>query len=587
MTQENQISPKKPNLNKTFSFRTHKDYFEVDTHSQLSGHRISRIETLAGQLADDDIYLLIYDGIPNLSLYNSQGKLIDIDHYLPDDYNAVDADSIDTLLANFSGLDTSTLTDDGRFLEILENIRIRGNQDFFFGLETLFGIECSAILAETFVLEVFGEVSTSEVVSQISTTFTNLKEFLISLLTFLQKAGSGYIHVTAKGNIIITPLLRRSGLSLIIETHDAKGHLIKPRKWNIVRTNSAKQLDQSLVFRSPDVKAFFEENPTTEYNRTLRYVLFRKQEELVFDSLLDNTDNLLRLPLYNDCFQILAADEDVVMLLNNPNKITIVNAHRSVVPQKWAQEILLPFSVKWARVDQNINAVFVQNEAGLISALSISGETTELLAEIGIFRPGFEIDQAGNLLVQDGSGLFMLVSTTINEYQNPNDKKGISDILKNLSHLFQTDELFSEKQFARIITKTEDIVETLPPSIIDKLKFDFETNVEHMLVKAGNSYEKLLIVKQQIGLARQNLSDELTFQADKEQVQLVGYKLKRIVNVILSPMEARVDEIVELSRSTFLLMETENFVSSIGNLQTPINIEKYSIVFDLTRTSLS
>ena len=66
-----------------FTFQKVPNHFEQDTHIHVQGLEIHKVHVLAGETPEKDIIVVEYKESPNLSFYDAEGKLVDIDHYLP------------------------------------------------------------------------------------------------------------------------------------------------------------------------------------------------------------------------------------------------------------------------------------------------------------------------------------------------------------------------------------------------------------------------------------------------------------------------------------------------------------------------
>jgi len=163
------------------------------------------------------------------------------------------------------------------------------------------------------------------------------------------------------------------------------------------------------------------------------------------------------------------------------------------------------------------------------------------------------------------------VDTNVIDLEIPYEQRNLATVLGNLSHLFKGQSLFTQKVFAKIVTeeKTKRAKKRLLPKAFEGAKYDFESNVEHKLVEAGNSYEDLLKIQNQIAIARQNIAEELSTAAEKEGVFLVGQRLQSTINTIIGPAEKRVRNLVEESRAANILTETKAFQLKIQRMTDP------------------
>jgi energy-coupling factor transporter ATP-binding protein EcfA2 len=401
--------------------------------------------------------------------------------------------------------------------------------------------------------------------------FTNFYDFLKSYILLQQKIKNDYIHITAKDNIIVSPLYKGSGVAVILETHNATGQLLPPNQWTITRTKNKTALDRALIFRSQDIQDFYSDAEGIRHYITDRYKLYVYPEKISIDSLLDNTENHLVLDSVNSCFQILASDKNIIIVLSNSKEVTIVNTHRSVIPHKWPKKIVLPEEADWMRVDENMNMLFYQTVLGEVVALDITGDHPIEIERLGTYEIGFEIDQLGNLLLLEINGNHPLVkiTTNVNALEIPEERKSISSVLENLSHLFKGESIFTQMQFAKVIEPSEDESDNEMPASYEAAKVDFETNVEHMLAESGTDYNALLEVQNKVAIARQNIGEELTTAAEKGGIILIGAKLQRILNSIIGPSEKRVRDLIENARASIIIKQCQSYVENLEELSDP------------------
>ncbi len=559
------------NIQEQFSFQLQNDFFEKDTHIGVQDLEIERIQVLSGETASEDILLITYKGSPNVSFYNVKGQLVDVDHYLPDQYLKEDVLGTDSIINNLKNISKYKVSNPSLLRVQLDEIFEKGNGSLAVGLHLKFGLETSAAVVHAFIDQKKLGNNPISIKENMMVKYYHFQEFLEDFLLFQQKTSTGYVHVTPKDNIIITPLNKRSGYAILIETQDIDGHLLPSNKWVITRTQNEQALEQALVFRSQDIQNFFNVDGQTASIETERYQLYHTPEKISIDSLLDNTNNLLTLQLVNDCFQILPSDNNIIIILSNENEITIVNTHRSIVPHKWPKKVVLPEAAKWVRADENLYVLFIQNHDNEIIALDITGDHPIEIARLGVFGFGFEMNQGGNLLLKSATDHQLVqISTNLSDLKHPNEQHNFGSILKNLAHLFKGESLFTKTQFAKVVTQEKNSPEEQKvPSVFEETKYDFETNVEHMLLEAGNSYEGLLGIQNKIAIARQNIAEELTSYAEKEGIFLVGQRLQSAINNIVKPSERKIRNLVEESRGEIILKETKKSQKEISQLSDP------------------
>jgi len=566
---------------KQFQFSILKNHFESDPHEQIKGLDIARFHILKGTKTNSDITVVEYKNSPLLSFYDVNGRLIDVDHYLPDNYINYDDLGIQSVINNLKNYDSVYAAKKSSFKHILSEIYETGNGDFVSGLFDVYGLSLdSRALALTLNKEAI-DVENKDYSALIQNKFLSFAEFLDELVVNYQKASNGYVHVTHNGNIIITPLNKRSGMSVILETKNIEGELLFPNKWNIVRTTTQVQLDQALVFRTEDVKAFFDATNFETIVDTDRYRLYHKPGELNIDSLLDNTDNLLRMRCTHDCYQILASDKNIIVVLSNDQEITIINTHKSVVPQKWPRKIVLPEDVVWMTVDENLTAVFVQTKDGEISIYDITSDHPSLLNRVGKYDIGFDVDQRGDIVVSSDDGLQLhKIKTNIYDLNLGADSSTFTAVFQDISHLFKGDSLFTNVKYAKLVSEVVQEEKDILPTAIESAKYDFEASVDYLLMNAGDSYDKLLDVKNKVAIARQNISEEIFKKAESSGVILVGKRLKKSITNIVGPTEKKINRMVNRARAEIIIADVQEYKKNISGQE---NTEQYREMLNTIR----
>lgn len=555
-------------IKQQFQFQSVTSHFEVDTHTELQGLHIDKLRVLAGESADKDILVLQYKGSPLLSFYDAGGRLLDVDHYLPENYRDHDDINVEAIISNLKNADIGILTDKKRFDESLKEMLEAGNQDLVAGLGARYGLQTSWSIIDT-LLPALQSAPSAKAIDGIKNAYSSLYDLLHDIVLSQQKA-SGYVHITPEDNVVITPLNKRSGLAVIIETQDVHGQLLPAHKWNIIRCQSSTQLEQSLVFRTDDVTKHFSASTYSETFQTERYKLYYDDMHLSLDSCLDNTDNLLKMTVLNGCYKVMSSDHNIVTVLTNERELTIVNTHKSVVPHKWPKKVVFPQKMTWVRTDENMSLAFCQAANGVVSCYDISEGHPEKVTDMGSFAQGFEIDQHGHLICQTrDTEELILIKTNLQDLQFPSQQQSFSTIFKNLSHLFKGESLFVKTRFAKPIADLTQTTESKLPTAIEKARYDFETNVENMLINSNNSYEDLLTLQQKMAIARQNITEELLVQADKEGVILIGQRLKSTVNSIMLPAELRVRNLIEDIRANTILLSTRSHRAKAEGLEDP------------------
>ena len=559
------------------------DHFDPDPHLALAGAEVESVRVLAGEAEQDDTTVVTYRGNPCLSFYNTHGRLIDVDHYLPDAYRRKDAASVDVVLNNLPIKDRDVLERADRFAEQLGAVVDAGGGSLARGLDEAYGLKSELGVEEVFRQQY--ELNSDDSLLLLLDTFKNMDGLLRTYIRLQLATTNEYVHFTDGGGIVITPLDRRSGVAVMIETRDGAGTRLPPPGWRITRTNSATQLEKALTFRSADIREFFDPTILQSLNKTDRYVLYRKPNRLEFDSLLDDTANLLTVPLYNGCYQILSTDAEVIAILSGPRQLSIVNTHGSIVPQKWLQLLALPEEVSWVRVDENLTFAFCTKPNGELIILDIGGEEVTaheqyegLQAAHQRWQTGFSIDQTGALTLigieRDGGkqkkSRLTRVRTNVNEVRMPGREKSLDAVFADLSDLFRGEALFEPTTFARrIVPEAPPAPEELLPSAIESARFDFETNVDHLLATAGTDYGALLKAREKLAIARENIAERFTTEAAESGIRLVGRRLRQTINSVVRPAERRVTALIEHTRAGQLLDEAKAFKEGMHELNEP------------------
>lgn len=560
-----------PTLTAQFKHQLFENHFEEDPHLEVQGLDIANIRILHGETAEDDVLAVEYKGSPALSFYNTLGRLIDVDHYLPDHHVEADQESAKQILDNLPGTTPAQLSSTSGYANLLDQVMEIGNRSLSQGLRLKFGLESTALDEVRFKQRLGIEGGTSgDTLELLKNRYPNMEGFLRDYLSSKLTEGNGYVHFTPNDNIVITTLNKRSGLAVIIETRDVDGQLLSPSRWLITRTLNEQQLQQALVFRSQDVKDFFSADGYETTYRTDRYLMVHREGALEIDSLLDNTNNLLKIPLVNDCYQTLASDRNLLVALTAGREITVINTHRSVVPGKWSRKIALPKGAARVRSDENLATLFAQGNDGIVTVYDITSKEAEEIVTLGTFAPGLELDATGSLIAMHPETRALLkIKTNTPDLELPGDQQNFATAFKNLSHLFKGESLFTRTTFARPVTDLPEVDEDKIPSAVEAARYDFETSVEHMLADAGQDYNLLLDVQQKIAIARTNIGEELTRVAEEENILLVGQRLQSTINNIVRPAERRVRGLVESTRSRQIIEEARGFREQLSNLNDP------------------
>ena len=561
-----------------FTSKTIFDHFEPDPHLEVDQLEVDRISVLSGETSDEDIIVVSYKSSPNLSFYTPEGKLIDVDHYLPDFYKEEDSFGTTDIIGSLKNVGENRLNSKRSYQKLLRETYEAGGGDLAKGLKMVFGLETNRDHVNNFKKALRFEGSDMELRSRLENLYPTFMDLLRAYVLNQQGSLNKYVHITEADNIIITTLNKRSGIAVLIETQDTNGHLLPPNKWQIIRTQNEKELEHVLVFRMEDIKRFFKNSGDETSYQTERYKFYNYVERIEIDSLLDNTDNLLKIDVVNECYQTLASDKDIIVLLSNEQEITIVNTHNSVVPHKWPKKIVLPEECIWMQVDENLTLLFAQTKQQQIIVYDITKDHPEEIDRLGTYEMGFEITQEGNIIAKTLYGKKLTyIKTNTNDIISESSSHNFAKIFSDLSHLFKGESVFTKTQFAVEISEKPKQDEEVIHSAVEIARYDFETNIDSMLAKAESSYETLLEIQNKISIARQNLSDELRTKASLEGVTFVGQRLKKTINTIVRPSEQKVRDMLETLRSEFIMEEMKSIDSRIDKLEDPLEYREILI----------
>ncbi|NJC26863.1 AAA family ATPase [Neolewinella antarctica] len=554
------------------------NHFTPDTHTSVAGATPESIHVLHGETELEDITVITYHGIPALSFYDVYGRLIDVDHYLPDDYVRHDRAGRDAFLASLNLKKHAGLDKAHAFPEILTTVMNAGAGSLAAGLQKEFHLVTDEATERAFYVK--NGLPERPTEAELLRGHDNFKDFLLDYLGVQVEQINRHVYFTPVGNIVITPLEKQVGVAVMIETKDERGRPLRVRDWRITRTHTKPQLDKALVFRPDDIQKYFDLAAGAPSVKTTRYEMRVRGSQLMFDSLLDETDNLLSITAHGGCYQTLASDPEVVVILSGPREVTIVNARKSIVPQRWVDTVTLPQPATWVRAGENLSVLFCLLESGNVVAYDITGaKTTELASLAGNYRPGFCIDQTGALSLVQGSGggsegseaggQLVRVATNLTDLELPGQEATFTAVFDNLSHLFRGESLFTKAVYAKPAAEVAPVDEKVLPSAIEIARFDFETNVDHLLATAGEDYDKLLETREKIAIARRNITEEFTSLAEKNGIRLVGQRLQQTINNIVRPAERRVTGLVESIRAQQLLTEARDFKTDLRDNPAP------------------
>ncbi len=556
-----------------FTSKKNQNYFEKDPHLGVDNLEIDRIRVLSGETSEADVIVVCYKLSPNLSFYDSFGKLIDVDHYLPDFYKDKESVGTTEIIQNLKNFNLKSFKSRRSYSKLLRETFESGNGNLVEGLKNMYGLESSQNSLEKYQSAI-GYIGYYEdaVALQIrlEQLYPTFFDFLTAYILNHQGNLNQYVHFTEKDNIVITTLNKRSGIAVIIETQDIDGKLLPANKWNITRTQESNELERALIFRSDDVKRFFQNDGNEVSYDTEFYTLFDYSDRIELDSTRDNTDNLLKVDVLNNCYQTLISDPNIVVVLSNENEVTIINTHDSVVPHKWPKKIVLPEECIYMQADENLSLLFAQNAKKEIVVFDITTEHPTEISRLGKYKMGFVMTQNGNLIVRPlRSNKLVYLNTNANDIISESGSKNFGKILSDLSHLFRGEKVFTKTEYAVDITEVPKPKEEVIHSAIEIAQYDFESNIESMLARENSDYETLLEIQNKISIARQNITDELRAKAALEGLTFVGQRLRKTINSIVNPSEKKVKYMIEALRAEFILTEMRNIDAKIHKLEDP------------------
>lgn len=554
------------------------NYFEEDYHSEKRELDIDKFKILYSESFTQNILIVTYKSSPFITLYNHRGKIIDLDHYLPDEYKETDKITADRVINNIEGINIKALKDPKKFKSLLSEVIQSSSIEK--GIMQKYGL----FISNNTILNSFSiaPIEEGDQVKEILKKFNSFADFLEAVVTQQQLESTGYVHFTSENNIIITTLNIRSGIALFIETKDVKGRLLHPDKWNIVRTHDPHELKQNLVFRSHDIKEFFNENTKATTLETDRYLLEINKDQLLFDSKLDSTSNKLSINIINESYHFLCTDNNIIVALSEKQTVSLINTYNSIIPNSWISKMKFEEDLVWVKSDENLNFFFIQNTEGNIKLICFSTGIAETIYDFGKFEEKFEIDQNGSLIVRSSeSGKLQLINTNIYDLEIIDQEKNFNTIFKSLTHLFKGESLFTDTTYATVITKKTE-QEKVPKiiTIIDKARAAFETNIDYMITESIDDYKKLVKVREKIAVARQNIQTQLLNEAQKLKINLRGQKLKISLNNIVNPSEKKLDNLIEKVRAKYIVEELKLMTRNLDQI---INQENYQDILNKLR----
>ncbi len=529
-------------------------HFEKEIH-----HEISRLDfdktTLLSSEHGNDIIIVSYKSSPLISIYSINGKLLDVDAYLPNDYYQKDIDLIEEIAQkvdktlssenpdfNYANL-KKAIKDEAHLVKFISSIK-----------ELQFDSnEAKAFISSNKIKDINGFVNRSKSVTKI------LEQFL----KFRYENTFDFVHVLNKKYIIIRGYDQSNGYAVIVETHDNDNKLLHNDNWIITRTNNPELLKQSLSFRTEEVRSFLGESQYANTIKTERFILKEHQNSISLDSLLDNTANLLTLDTVNQCYHTLTLDKNIIGVLTEKNQFSIVNTYNSIIPKKWLRNIHLPNAYEFARIDDNLQFIIAQTEEGQIDILHVEDSAATLIKNLGQYELGFELSQEGAIICYSFDKNLVYISTNIPEIEIKENQENLSNVFKELRTKLQGERLFERVNFPKKVS--EDVEESTKNTNkqIDNLRFEFEATIEDLLLETNDKYEKLIAVQEKIGIARLNIIEQLSQKLDASSLSIGGRRLTSIVHSIVNPSEKKVQLIISNVRLKHINLELKTAIEDL------------------------
>lgn len=552
-------------ITEQFKFEEVENYFEQDTHNYLIGKVIDDIRLINGKIHQDDTIIVTYKNCPYITIYDWKGRIIDLDYHLNDNYKLVDEKSGDKLLDNLSSEIKSKISSPEYSTAYFN--KLTTSNSYSKTLTELLGITFKPNIVKEFFHKVLeGEPLTTKALIK---KFSNFIKLVEELSSYQRNSDKGYVHFTDNNNIVITPLTIQSGISVIIELSDFSGMAKPNENWIISHTGNPTELQNCLIFRSKDIRSYFDDNLKELSYSTDRYELTYNLTNLSFDSLLDQTENKLTLNTKPSAYHNLPSDKNIFIALLTNGNLAIINTYLSISPAKWLKEITLKGQQEWIRGDENLTFFISRNNQDELWVNVLIENVMHPIAKLGKFKSRFELSRNGGIIILNKEGNLVLIKTNIYAIDLGFKSETYNTILKEISELFKGNKIFTEAVYAQKITQnTEQPKQTLDKEI-DEAKFNFEVSIDHMLVEADNDIEKIKEIKVKIGVARSNIREEITKKSEGSQITLAGQRLRYIINSIIGPSETKVNSLLERLRVYEILQESRLQKEAIKKLDNP------------------
>ena len=511
-------------------------HFEKEVHHDIAKLDFARITLLSSEQHGKDVILVQYKNSPLMSFYSIDGRLLDIDAYLPNEYYQKDIEFIEEIAQKITRKASSN---DPTFNFSALLAKSKNINTFTKYLNSHTELQLQVEEMKQF-LELDRNLELSDFVKACQSPQKAIQE----LLKFRYDYSFEFVHVLDQKYIVLRSFDQSSGFAVIIETHDQEDKLLHSDNWIITRSNNLDLLNRSLSFRTEVVRSFFGGSQYSPSLETDRYILKEHQDSISIDSLLDNTTNVLSIPIVNNCYHTLTLDRNILGILSKKNQFAIVNTYNSIIPKKWLKKIQLPADYEFARIDDNLNFIVVQDAEGFLSILFIEESKAVLVKNLGKYQVGFELTQEGAIICYSEQGSLVFISSNFPEIEIEENQESLTDVFKQLRTKLQGERLFEKISYPQKVSDDTTTDAARSSKQIDHLRYEFEATIEELLLETNDSYDKLLLLQEKIGIARVNIMEELSQQLESSFLSIGGRRLSSIVNSIVNPTAKKVQGII-------------------------------------------